>query len=244
MRKIIAVMCVLLFCGTARGMELPNLGVCHGDNVRLRESPGTKGKVIGRADSGTQFIILGEAKSGGQKWYKIDHPAKKGSAYILAKYVNGWYNAGDIALGEVFAEVRLKFGITPDKTRALLGRPDNVQAEDEFMRFAYPGLDIDFEEETLSYVHIYKRGFTIGGIEFGDDARKLTRLGMPKDEVVNLRAKEYENWDYEKDGQIGAEGWSYMNDTGEQIFFGFKYDLEKKEVTIGSITWSRPIGEG
>lgn len=244
MRKVIAVMCVLVLCGTAQAMQYPELGVCTGDNVRLREDPGTSGRVIGRADAGTQFIVLGEMYVDGQKWYEIDHPTKEGTAYIISRYVNGWYNNGDIPLGEVCAEVRLKFGITPEKTRALFGKPESVQGEDEFTRYKYPGLDVHFESGTLSYVEIRRKGLPIHGIEYGDDARKLISLGMPEDEVADISSKDYENWDFDEDGPLGAEGWTYKNDAGEEMFFQFEYDLKKKAVTIGTITWSRPIGEG
>lgn len=50
----------MLLCSSAPEAEYPELGVCTGDNVRLREDPGTDGKIIGRADTGTQFVILGE----------------------------------------------------------------------------------------------------------------------------------------------------------------------------------------
>ena len=224
MRKIIVVLWLAALCGSSWAMQYPELGVCTGDNVRLREDPGTEGKVIGRADVGTQFIVLDEVYIDGQKWYEIDLPTKEGTAFIIARYVNGWYNNGDIPVGEVCAEVRLKFGITPEKTRALFGKPESAQGQDEFTRYKYPGLDIHFESGTLSYVEIRRRGYPLHGFEVGDDAGKLTSLGMPDD-------------------AIDAEGWTYESATGEQIFFSFGGG-RNGETIIESITWSRPIGEG
>ena len=222
MKKLLAVLCVMVFCGSASAMEFPELGVCQGDNVRLRERPGTQGRVIGRADMGTRFVILGETKAGGKTWYKIDNPTKAGNAYIAAEYVNGWYSLGKIATGKDFAEVRLTFGITPEKTRLLLGKPKDERAEDEFNDLTYAGCDLSYEEGYLNYVHVHKRGYAMAGIQVGDKAEKLERLGLPD---------EY------------GEGYTYRSASGEEIFFQFGPG-RNGETIIESMTWSTPQAVG
>ena len=242
MKKIIAVLWLMVICGTAQAMNFPELGVCTGDNVRIRASAGTKGKVIDRADAGTQFIILGETRANGKKWYRIDLPKKKGSAYIAAEFVAGWYSEGKIPVGRDFAEVRLNFGITPEKTRLLLGKPIEERGQDEFNYLTYRGCDVHFTEQHLSGVHVHKKGYEIAGCQVGDNAMKLVVFGMPDDELPDLTDEKYKNWDAEEDGPIGPEGWTYESASGEAIFFGFEYTGE--EVRIETITWSCPRGEG
>ena len=58
MKKIIALLWLVLFCGSAYAMQYPELGVCHNDSVRLREDPGTDGRIIGRADSDSISHLL------------------------------------------------------------------------------------------------------------------------------------------------------------------------------------------
>ena len=242
MRKILAVLWLMVLCASAWAMNFPELGVCVGDNVRLRDSPNTKSRVIGRADAGTRFVILSETRSGGKKWYRIDHPTKKGSAYIAAEFVNGWYNEGKIPVGKDFADIRLNFGMTPEKTKLLLGKPTEENAQDEFEYLTYRGCDVHFEEQYLSYVHVHKRGYEIAGCQVGDNASKLVVFGMPENELPDLTDEKYKNWDAEEDGPIGPEGWTYESASGEAIFFGFEYTGE--EVRIETITWSCPRGEG
>ena len=225
MKKIFALLALLLLCGTAHAMQYPELGVCHGDNVRLRESPNTKSRVIGRADAGTRFIILEETRSGGKKWYKIDHPTKKGSAYIAAEFVNGYYNAGKIPVGEDFAKIRLTFGMTPEKTKLLLGRPAEERGQDESEYLTYSWCDVHFEEGYLSYVHVHKKGREIAGCQLGDNPIKLVVFGMPDTDPEE------------------KEGWTYESASGEQIFFQFGPG-KRGETIIESITWSCPSGEG
>ena len=224
-KGIVVLIWILVMCRTAWAMSFPEYGVCHADNVRLRESPNTKSKIIGRADTGTRFIILEETRAGGKKWYKIDHPTKKGSAYIASEFVNGWYNEGKTPVGEDFAEVRLKFGMTPEKTKLLLGKPLEDRGQDEFYYLTYSWCDVHFEEEYLSYVHVHKKGREIAGCQVGDNPIKLVVFGMPESQIEN------------------AEGWTYESASGEQIFFQFGAG-KKGDTIIESITWSCPGGEG
>ena len=232
MRKILAVLMLLMFCGAACADEFPKLGRCLGDSVRLREKPGTKGKIIGRADIGTQLVILGEGKSAGEKWYRVDHPYQKGSAWIHSRYVN-------IAYGNesAFLDVRQTFGIYPDKTRALFGAPERV-VEDKFSStdrdafyYDYPGFRVwfDLENQNLMYVFVEQRGPAIYGVRVGDMALKLIELGMPESK---LNLSRYD------DGDSEYETWNYELSNGEKISFGISLN-DKDEAVIDSVNWYR-----
>ncbi len=227
MKKIIALLFITLLCGTSWAARYPELGACTGSNVSLRQTPGTDGKIIGRIeDPRNQFVILGEEYDDGQNlWYIIDHPTKKGTAYISAKYVNyGWYFGNDKTLptGDAFVKVRLTFGIYPEKTRALLGKP----SKSESGSLEYPGCKLWYEEDSLQRVEIYRRGYALAGVKVGDSCNKLIALGMPED--------------YRDD----HEGWNYIkSETGEEIFFQFTSN-DDGEVIIEWMSWERPVAAG
>ena len=245
MKRIIAVLFVMLLCTSAFAAEYPELGVCIGDNVRLREDPGTEGKIIGRADTGTRFVILGEIYADGQKWYEIDHPTKKSSAYIIAKYVNyGWYhgNNGVIPTGKDFIDVRLTFGIYPEKARALFGKG----TKDEFGNLVYSGFSLRYDDEAIPAIHqvqINKRGYAAAGVQVGDTIKKLLRLGMPEYIITDL--EEIQNSEHDDDEPVdGPEGWTYRNEaTEEEIFFQFSIN-DKGEPIVDMILWTRPVAAG
>ncbi len=248
MKKLIVILWFMLLCSAAFGAEYPELGVCTGDNVRLREDPGTDGKIIGRADAGTRFVILGEAYVEGQKWYEIDNPKGEGHAFIIARYVNyGWYhgNNGVIPTGKNFVDVRLTFGIYQEKARALFGEGK----KDEFGNLVYSGLTLRYDDEAIPTIHqaeITKRGYAIAGVQVGDNMRKLLQLGMPESYMNDFtetqkEAAENKNTDEAIDG---PEGWTYRNEgTGEEIFFQFGIN-DKGEPIVDMIVWSCPVGEG
>lgn len=240
MKKVIALLWLILFCGSAYAMQYPELGVCHNDSVRLREDPGTDGRIIGRADAGTRFIILGEVYVDSQKWYEIDNPTKKGTAYIIARYVNGWYDYGNVPVGEVFANIRLDFGITPQKTLELLGKPS--ESGPDFMD--YSGCKIWHEEGYLSRIEISKRGYSVGGIQVGDKIEKLLTLKMSEDarnvlEDIIHDFHDIASAEHDDDEVInGPEGWTLNSASGESVFFEFGAD------GINYIVWSCPMGVG
>ena len=245
MKKLIVVLWLMILSGCAFGVEYPELGVCIGDNVRLREDPGTEGKIIGRADTGTQFVILGETYVDGQKWYEIDHPTKKGSAYIIAKYANyGWLhgNNGVIPTGKDFIDVRLTFGIYPDKARALFGKG----TKDEFGNLVYSDFTLRYDDEAMPAIHqvqINKRGYAVAGVQVGDTIKNLLRLGMPEYIITDI--EEIQNSEPDDDEPVdGPEGWTYKNDaTEEEIFFQFSIN-DKGEPIVDMILWTRPVAAG
>lgn len=247
MKKLMIILLLMILSGSAFGAEYPELGVCIGDNVRLREAPGTDGKIIGRADTGTRFVILGEVYSDGQKWYEIDHPVKKGTAYIIARYANcGWYY-GDygkvIPTGKDFVEVRLTFGIYQEKARALFGEGK----KDEFGNLVYSGFTLRYDDEgTIQQVEINKRGYAAAGVQVGDSIKKLLQLGMPEDYVKDfLKAEEEVKNNTNEDEAIdGPEGWTFKNeDTAEEIFFEFGTN-DKGDPIVSMIIWTCPNAVG
>ena len=98
MRKILAVVCVLIFCGTAYAAKYPAMGVCNAERVRLRASPGTKGKFLGFVEPGrNRFVILGEAYSDSYSfWYDKDG-LYQASIQEDAKKALAWIHVGDKA---------------------------------------------------------------------------------------------------------------------------------------------------
>ena len=246
-RFFVLLLLVILSCVPAFGAEYPELGVCTGDNVRLREDPGTDGKIIGRADTWTQFVILGEIYLDGQKWYEIDLPTEKGTAYIIARYANcGWYY-GDygkvIPTGKDFIDVRLTFGIYPVKARALFGEG----RKDEFGNLVYSGFTLRYDDEkTIQQVEINKRGYALAGVQVGDSMKKLLQLGMPEDYLKDFlnAIEEAKNNTNEDEPVDGPEGWTYRNEaTEEEIFFQFSIN-DKGEPIVDMILWTRPVAEG
>lgn len=227
MKRIIALLLVIFLCESADAAKYPELGSCTGSNVRIRQAPGTDSKVIGRIeDSRNQFVLLGEEYDDNQElWYMIDLPTKKGTGYVSAKYVNyGWYLAhdGNLPTGDVFVNVRLTFGIYPEKARALLGRPLKSGPDS----LEYRNCKIWYEEDSLHRIAISKRGLALAGVQVGDSASKLTALGMPED-----YADDHEGWTYTK------------SETGEEIFFQFKSN-DDGEVIIDWMSWERPVAAG
>ena len=249
MKKLIVALLLMILSGCAFGAEYPELGVCTGDNVRLREDPGTDGKIIGRADTGTRFVILGEIYVDGQKWYEIDLPKEKGTAYIIARYANcGWYygNYGKvIPTGKDFVEVRLTFGIYQEKARALFGEG----RKDEFGNLVYSGFTLRYDDDpvpTIQQVQINKRGYAVAGVQVGDSIKKLLQLGMPEDYVKDfLKAEEEVKNNTNEDEAIdGPEGWTFKNeDTAEEIFFEFGLN-DKEEPIVDMILWTCPNAVG
>ena len=242
-------MWLFVLCGSAWGASYPELGACTGTNVRLREDPGTDGRIVGKVEDRRHvFVLLGEAWVDGQKWYKIEHPTQKGIAYVAAQYVNyGWYYGHPT--GKEFVKIRQTFGIFPEKARALFGPCE----EDEFGNLHFEGFILHYDNERmLTHVQIETRAFGFAGIRVGDNLNSLLKLSMPA--AARRELEEYiqdftdiMNGKYEadEDGIIdGPEGWSYENKaTGEHVFFGFGLN-DDDEPAIDMISWSAPMGQG
>ena len=195
MRKVVVLVWLIVLCGAAWGMEYPAIGTCNGQNIRLREFPGPKGKVAGQVNTGMELVVLGETKAAGQTWYKVDHPARKGNVWIPAEYV--LFKGGDIE--EIFVRVRLTLGINQDKARAILGSPTNWGRSS----FEYPGLKIWYDFVGLQRAEVSSSEYSLGGVNVGDNPDKLEALGMPK------------GW------EKGRDSWTLKGITGEEMSFTF-----------------------
>ena len=73
--------------------KFPMFGYCTGDNVRLRESPGTKSKIIGKFNAMDSMTIFDERRVKGEIWYLVEsytyYTDKKNlRGWIIGRYVN------------------------------------------------------------------------------------------------------------------------------------------------------------
>ena len=191
--KILIFVCLLTLCGTAWAEKFPDLGVCTVNNVRLREEPDTEAEIIGQVNKEDTFVLLDVKKVNNQKWYMIDHPTKAGSAWISGKYVKKYYRLKDsehTPAHVIAMQLRLDYGITPEKARALHGKPLDVvrDAYGNFSGLKYEGFELgygyDYEPEKM-YLRSVSVGFedgedatkaNFGPIKIGDDTKKLRKV--------------------------------------------------------------------
>ena len=95
MRKILAVVIVvLMLCGSAyaeRFTKFPAYGICTGNNVRCRENPGKKSKVVGRINKGDEVQVVGQRTANGELWYEVytspDSEYEEGPFWVSARYI-------------------------------------------------------------------------------------------------------------------------------------------------------------
>lgn len=236
MKKFAVILLVMLWCSAAFAETYPEIGICTGDRVKLHARPSTKSRIVGQIDGKrNMFVILDSVQAEGRKWYKIDLPTKKGTAYVDAKSVNyGLYYQKPT--GEDFVKVRQIFGIYPEKAEAIFGEADLDNAGNRiFDNF----LLIYDDEDILWQAHIKNKKFSLCGVHVGDNPRKLLNLGMPKDILDDLES------DSDDDEEVvdGPEGWTYRDTaTDEEIFFEF--GIDDSGYIIEMITWTRPASEG
>ncbi|WP_208873065.1 SH3 domain-containing protein, partial [Fretibacterium fastidiosum] len=117
---------LLLAAGAEGGEEYPTFGICTGENVRLRQAPDTStdSNITGRLNDLDRFVIVGETAVDGAVWYEIEHPEKKGTAWVFGKYVDTY--KGDALGTPAFAmhvRVAQSFGLTPARARVIFGAP-------------------------------------------------------------------------------------------------------------------------
>ena len=67
--------------------KYPDFGHCTGDNVRLRESPGTNSKVIGKLNNMDWMTIFDEKKVKGEIWYLVEPERENLRGWIIGRYV-------------------------------------------------------------------------------------------------------------------------------------------------------------
>ena len=193
--KIFALLILLVMCGTSYAENYPEIGICRGSNIRLREFPGNKGKVAGQVNTGRHIVVLGETSVDGNVWYKVGHPMRKGNVWIPESYVYDLYPKTD--LESDFVMVRMTFGVIPEKTRALMGSPLNAGAK----YLEYEGCKLWYDDDrNLQRVEISAKGYPVGSVEVGDEIWKLDPLGVPADH---------------------GESWTLKSTSGEEMTFKF-----------------------
>ena len=172
----------------------PDTGFCVGNSVRLREDPDTEAEIVGRLNEGDRVIVLGEASVDGEKWYSLDNPTQEGTAWAFGKYIDTYkgYETGT-PVYNLYIQILLNFGITPEKAKVLLGDPDQELEDGPLDILEYPDLQLQYREKRLNRVEVWKSGLAFGGFQVGDPASKLNdALGEPL-------SKENGTWHYEGD---------------------------------------------
>jgi len=206
--------------------RFPDLGLCISDKVRLRASPGTDAKIVGQVNKNNTFVLLDVKEINGEKWYLIDHPAKKGNAWIFGKFVKKYYDLKDCDHTEahkITMQLRLDYGITPDKTRALHGKPLEILRDGygNFEGLKYKNFTLYYgydEENELSRIELGYDGKVTGNfgpIKIGDDKTKLLKvLGQGKniwDEetfiMCDSPSGEVINFNLDENNKISSMSW-------------------------------------
>ena len=206
----------------------PILGMCTGNNVRLRDNPGTKSNVVGAANNDDILIVIGVRHVDGDAWYCIDNPAKHGTAWIFAKYV-------DTDKGESYGtaaytmalQVMMTFGQRIEKAKDLWGKPVDSQhdkyynelvsdeVEDDTLN--YNGFNLHYLNNFLNHVDVSKKGYPFGTLQIGDSEQKMRSvLGDPSgegDEGCTYEISDLESLQFElRDGVITNMEWNHYLD--------------------------------
>ena len=206
----------------------PVLGICTGNNVRLRDNPGTKSKVIGAANDTDMLIVLGVRHIDGDAWYAVDNPKDQGTAWIFGQYVDT--NKGDSYGTPAYTmalQVMMNFGLTVQKAKALWGKPKNSDHEKFYSELAgrdmeedtlqYDGFNLHYLDNSLNHVDVSKKGFAFGSLQIGDSEQKMRSvLGNPSgegDEGCTYEISDLESLQFElRDGVITNMEWNHYLD--------------------------------
>lgn len=239
MKRAFVFLTVLSLCLTAcawadplpRFGEFPALGACTGNDVRLRDKPGTgkESRVVGKVNEFDQLIVLGQTALNGQTWYEVEHPRAKGTVWIFGDYVQPVFDREeqDSLRARVILSLNLAFGVTPEKARVLLGKP----REDKTERFNAGGerivlRDLAWAGRTAGYLsgHLVHAGATKGalpfeGVHIGAPASRLAdALGEPtsrSDGSWEYRLDDMTFLTFElKDGRVSGMSYQVYYDIG------------------------------
>ncbi|MCR5347399.1 MAG: SH3 domain-containing protein [Fretibacterium sp.] len=237
MRKICgSILAVLLVCSCAWADRIPDFsafptwGECTGDYVRIREDTDTNSEILGRLHTGQRVIVLDETLAHGDTWYEIDHPTELGSAWVFGKYIRAMeleeYQRKP--LRQFLVKLNLTFGISPEKARALFGRPvrqnsevigSDPEGQITRVTMSWRGHEVEFLNENLVGVSVTKGKTSFGGIRIGDSTDKLEEtLGNPSSSDDN-------SWTYQpgemdfitfrlENGKVVEMGYQYYYDIG------------------------------
>ena len=209
-----AALIFLLSASCAFAGEYPDLGYCIGNNVRLRESPSTSSNILGNVNESSLLVLLDDKIINGKRWYKVEHPTKKGTAWIFGDYIESSTSYDkDKASYENLVKIISGWGVTAEKARTIFGRPKKSQKRKFFFDPAnrnfteeileYSNFKLSYIEGRLSHIETTSEKFSFGEINIGDTtAEVLEILGEP-------------------DGK-GKEGWSYEATPRDIILFEFR----------------------
>lgn len=222
---LLACLAVALLAAPAAAEDYPTLGWCTGNAVRLRDEPSTgkDSKIIGKVNDVDLLIVLGETSVDGDTWYEVERPKQKGTAWIFGKYVAT--DEGD-AVGtpayNMAVRIRMTFGQTPEKAKALLGKP-RKETKGKFWFepgaqnltraiLEYPDFKLEYVQDQLRHVNVSGGMTPFGDIRIGDRMERVRDvLGPPSEE--------------------GNEGWSYEVSPVERILF------EERGGKVHMMTW-------
>ena len=223
--KFFAFVFIFSFCTSAHALQYPFVALCTGDSVRIREDPGTDGKILGKFDSGAQFVVLDEIFVDGGKWYEIDNPNAEGNAFIFAKYVEPEYQGEgnmDTPAAKIAAEIRVTFGITRDKALAVHGEAKDFADGPGESVLDYEGFKLTFIDDRLQQVEAESNcKLPFGDIKIGDTQEKLLEIfGDNIDGPDEL-----------------YEVWTAQTASGEALYFTFGEDSK-----IVRMVWESPVG--
>ncbi|MBQ4469459.1 MAG: SH3 domain-containing protein [Synergistaceae bacterium] len=175
----------------------PALGVCTGNGVRLRDSPGTDSEIIGKVNESDRLVLLAERKFRGDTWYAVDNPKDEGTAWIIARYVDITSEDGERTPAvDIAINVRMNFGIRPEKAKILLGKPRKDERDEFFFEPAnqnlseeiltYKGCSLRYVENNLRHVEVTESGWRFDEFKIGDSQEKLIKnIGDPSDKAGN-----------------------------------------------------------
>ena len=228
MKKFLCVVLLLACSSAAWAVQFPYIGMCQGDGVRLREDPGD-GEIIGKLNRGDVFVVIDETFVDGQRWFEIDNPTAKGTAFISGRYVAPEYagnNNVDTAGCRMSAAIQMTFGITPEKARAIHGREKDLADGPGEEVLDYDGFKLYYEDSArLKRVEVESGSMPFGEIHIGDTQEKLL-------EVLGNGIRDPDEY---------LEGWTCNTALGEEIFFEFGVG-KNNETVIVFMTWSAPAG--
>ncbi|MCR4819003.1 MAG: SH3 domain-containing protein [Fretibacterium sp.] len=235
-KTALSVLAVLLLCGSAFADRLPEFrtfpawGFCTGDYVRIREDTDTKSEILGRLHTNQRVIVLDETLAHGDTWYEIDHPTEMGSAWVFGKYIQAMEleEYQEKPLRQLLVKLNLTFGISPEKARALFGKPvsqkrevigSDPEGKITRVTMSWRGHEVEFLNGNLTGVSVTRGNTPFGDIHIGDSVDKLEEaLGKPKN-------SEDESWTYQpgemdfitfrlEDGKVVEMGYQYYYDIG------------------------------
>lgn len=204
---VLMVLMVLVLAGAACGAgAYPTILRCTGTGVRLRAEPDTTSDILDKADVGDRFVAVGETSVDGSVWYEVELSAAKGTAWIFGKYAEEYLEESErtpSVYAAVSTAVRIcrSFGYTPERARAIFGKPQKETKKKVYIEMAgeklwdetliYPTHEAHYLGGYLTSVTVREGTMPFGEIRIGDPAEKLAEvLGNPGD-------KTDERWSYD-----------------------------------------------